>query len=70
MAVRQRRYSKEEMAGRGQELYESGFGSKSKLETRAKLWRLTSKPEPLSLMKMSYRQRIGCLSNILTLNLG
>jgi hypothetical protein len=38
MTVRQRRYSKEELAQREQELYESGIRQQVEPETRAKLW--------------------------------
>jgi hypothetical protein len=78
MVVRQRRYSKEELARRGQELYESGIQQQVEVGNDGKIVAITSgrltptisKPEILRLMKLSWVQPIGYLSVSLMLNLG
>jgi hypothetical protein len=78
MTVRQRRYSKEEIARRGNELYESGIqqqveaGNEGKIVaiTSGRLTPTISKPEILKSMKTLYLRLIGYLNGLPTLNLG
>jgi hypothetical protein len=78
MAVRQRRYSKEEIARRGQELYESGIRQQIEAENEGKIVAVsfavptatTSNPGILKSMKPSSPRPIDSLNAVPTLNLG
>jgi len=52
MTVRQPRYSKEEFARRGDEIYEAQVRQQVEDGNMAKLWRSTLKPETLRLMQV------------------
>jgi hypothetical protein len=78
MAVRQRRYSKEELAQRGQALYESGIRQQVEVGNDGKIVAITSgrltpttlKLEILKLMKLSWVQPIDYSIVSLMLSLG
>ena len=78
MAVRQRRYSKEELAGRGQELYESGIRQQVEAGNDGKIVAIDIETGEFEVddtvmgatVGIASRKRIGYLNANLMLNLG
>ena len=70
MAVRERRYSKEEMARRGQELYESGIQQQIEAGNDGKIVAIDIETGDFEVNETVMVQPIGSMNAILMLNRG